>query len=795
MPKQKLHILSEILLELTLSIGKESEFEKIVMTSFPIWLKRLNCVSAGLFAKNKNKNEKDYLVPAFLKETDIFKQLKDALHKLAFPLQEQFEVIRLQDTIYYVYNLSEQHWFLFGRKKQLTEGQISELIPIVQFLAISLGNAEEKQKRIEAEKELQSEKLLLKTVIDYIPDAVYLKDLQLRKIIANKADIENTGFEKESEVIGKTDAEIYDRELAEDSTTIEQKIIHTGEAVIEREEIIRNVKGKKGWLLTSKFPYRNADNEITGIVGISKDISEKKLVTEQLERLSLVASQTSNGVIITDVEGKTVWVNEGFTRLSGYTIDEFVGQKPGTLLQGPDSDPVVIQEMKDAIQKREPFEAELINYHKDGSQYWINISCNPLMDKSGNIRGFMAIETDITEKKIIFEELSKAKRIAEVAQEAEKSFLANMSHEIRTPLNAIIGMTSLLLDTNPTFEQRDYLNTLEHSSKFLIRLISDILDIAKIESGKIEVKKKSFSLHNLLKTIQKTFELKASIKEVEIYLEIDKDVPEFLFSDEVLLQQILNNLMSNAEKFTHSGSITISVNSKLLDSNDVTIDFQVQDTGIGIPEKNLKGIFNKFEQVKTQATESKVGTGLGLSITKQIIELLGGKISVTSKEHVGTTFEFSIPFKLPKDQNRNITKSKEKQVEFKIQDNAGPILVVEDNLINQKYISRLLEKLKIPYELAENGNIGVDKSLHKKYALIFMDIQMPEMDGFEASEIIKNTNNPNKDTPIIALTASAFIDQKEKALKVGMLDYVSKPFTPSQLKEVLRKYYSSSIKS
>lgn len=771
-------ILSEILLELTLAIGSESAYKKIIKKTVSLWLRRLSCTIGGIVIREGDNLQTVHVIPTYLKRKPIprplYKYLKNEKSDI-------YTEIPLENEEYlYIYPIGDNRFFLFQRQKPLSKAQCSELYPVTQFFATALDNVQERDKRRQIEQELDTEKRILRTVIDLIPDAVYLKNDKLEKIITNKADVINAGFESQEDLLGKRDEDIYPEKIAQDYKGIDQYILNTGQPIEDREEKLINKEGKEAWILSSKFAYKNAQDEIIGIVGIGRDITKRKEVSEKLKRLSLVASQTTNGVIITNLVGEVVWINEGFTRLTGYNLTEMVGKKPGSVLQGKESDPKTIKKMSESLKSREPFEVDITNYKKDGTPYIIKVTCNPLRDESGQVKGFMAIESDITEMTRFREELVQAKQIAEKAQEAEKTFLTNMSHEIRTPLNAIIGMASLLKTTQTNAEQKDYIDTLDESSRFLLRLISDILDLSKIEAGKIEVKKSDFDLIKLLKTIQQTFLLKAKAKGVKVKLMIDSSIPQCIYGDEVLFQQVLNNLISNAEKFTEKGSVKIIVE---LDDDQKNLVFQIQDTGRGISQKDQEQLFQKFKQADNSQTNEK-GTGLGLCITKEIVELLGGQIMLESTLGQGTTFSFLIPYE--KTRNSILQKVVNKMPQGYPINTTKKILIVEDNLINQKYITRLMEKLHIEYDVANNGKEALEKSKDNEYGLIFMDIQMPILDGYEATKMIRSSANKNKQTPIIALTASAMLDQKNKALDLGMNDFLTKPFTPEQLKEKLQ---------
>ncbi len=400
------------------------------------------------------------------------------------------------------------------------------------------------------------------------------------------------------------------------------------------------------------------------------------------------------------------------------------------------------------------------------------------------IQGFNVMLSQIEQQNLV---LTLAKEEAESSARIKEQFLANMSHEIRTPLNGIIGMASLVKDTKLSREQAKYIDNILNSSNNLLAIINDILDFSKIEAGKIEFESEEFNLHELVDKLITDLKIKINKKDIQIHSQIDEGIP-LLMGDYFRLNQILLNLLSNAEKFTEKGSIKLSARPLWRNNESICIRFEVSDTGIGIPSDKLNTIFNSFMQASNDTTRKYGGTGLGLTITKQLIELQGGKIEVSSRLNEGSTFSFNLTYAISARKKSNVSDlQKEKTTgEFTkttIPDNLDPkayhILIVEDNEINQLFIIALLKKHQFHVDLAKNGKEAIAKLAEKQYHLILMDLHMPEMDGYETTRYIRqNFDTATNKIPIIALTAAAIKGEKEKCLQIGMNDYISKPFKP-----------------
>jgi PAS domain S-box-containing protein len=667
-------------------------------------------------------------------------------------------------------------------------GQTVRLIEVDNQITEMVAVARDVTDRKNAEDSLRTTQTRLSTLITNLQKGVLVEDENRRIILVNQLFCEIFGIPaKPEEMVGMDCSQ-----SAEQSKYLfdnPEQFVKRIDEILARQQISveENITMADGRILQRDYIPIFLEGHYRGHLWEYADITEQhrsqELLRKSEEKYRGIMDNMELGLMEVDNDQKIIRAYERFCKMVGYTEEELIGQIASEIFLPQEFNEVIdTQQQKRSKGHASSYELQLIK--KDGSRLWVIVSGAPIMNEDGAVVGSLGIHYDISERKQLEQELELAKQIAEDARQAEKQFLANMSHEIRTPLNAIIGMTHLLFDTRPNQQQYEYLDILKTSADFLLSLISDLLDMAKIEAGRIEVQKHPFDLVGLLRTNQRVFQIKLEGRPIELNLMIDARISGNYIGDDLIMNQVLMNLIGNSEKFTEEGSIDITTKVKKQEDAITWIEFKISDTGSGIPQEKLELIFQKFKQVNAQGHKHK-GTGLGLAITKQLIELQGGTITVKSEEGEGTTFTFMLPFQ--KSDTEIVANTHEIQLAPSNVEGCK-ILVAEDNIMNQKYISSLLNKWNIDFTIASDGKKAIEQAQKQAFDIILMDIQMPNTDGYEATITIRNTKNPNQKIPIIALTASAMLDQKSKALSVGMNDFITKPFAPNTLLNTIQAY-------
>lgn len=436
--------------------------------------------------------------------------------------------------------------------------------------------------------------------------------------------------------------------------------------------------------------------------------------------------------------------------------------------------------LKDELNKRELFQGKIIEAIKQ-----LNEDGKELVGEDNLLDLIKILNREIELKKEFHEQLNLAKTIAENANEAKSEFLSIMSHEIRTPLNAIIGLVYIMEKENSLQSFHENIEVLKNSAQNLFLLINDILDFNKIEAGKVDLEKIPFDFKDLVYQITRSLQAKASENLNTIEIITDEDFVSNLISDPLRINQIITNLVSNAIKFTQEGSIKIKLNQLAVIDNYSTFKVEIIDTGIGIDKDKFQSIFQKFSQAETHTSRQFGGTGLGLVITKKLLNLLKSDIRFESEVGVGTNFYFTLH--LPIDRRLAAVNTDDLHENYKEENLKGlKVLLVEDNMINIRIAQKIMGHWDVEVDVAENGLIGIQKFNAKKYDVILMDLSMPVMDGYDATTLIRQTD---KLIPIIALTASASFGYLDRALQIGINEYIIKPFNPKELNMKLRKYH------
>ena len=577
-----------------------------------------------------------------------------------------------------------------GAHDYIMKNNLKRLIPAFER---ELREARVRNSKRQAEEAVRFERSLLRTLIDNLPDLIYIKDAGCRKIAANKADIEFTGYTSEAEIIGKTDLEIFTGDTGKRGYEDDLSIIKNGRPTLNQEEEFFDATGKKRWLLTSKIPIHNGHGQISGLVGLGHDITERKQFELALKKQ-----------------------NDEYFALN----EEYVALN---------------EELTESLERIQKMNTELII----------------------------------------------AKERAEESDKLKSAFLANISHEIRTPLNAIMGFSGFLKDGDLANEKTEkFVDIIQSSGQQLLTIIEDILDISKIEAGQITISSEVVNIAKLLKELYQQFKKSAELKNLDLLLIMDYPSDGIITStDENRLRQILGNLLDNAIKFTPSGEVEFGYT---VEGN--LIEFYVRDTGIGIAQEHQSMIFKPFRQVETEISRTYGGNGLGLSISKALVEKLSGTISLNSELGKGTTLLFTIPFVKCIEPNSQAKLITEQELSQNWENHT--ILVAEDELYNYAYIEAILSTTNVKVLHAWDGKEAVELvKAHSDISLVLMDIKMPVMDGFTAMRQIKELR---PQLPVIAQTAHAFSDEKERALKSGFDSYLIKPVSQKSFMEIIGSY-------
>jgi len=575
---------------------------------------------------------------------------------------------------------------------------------------------------------LQKSQDQLRLLLDSTAEAIYGTDLDGICTFCNTACLTLLGYEKPEELIGQNIHQKIHYRRKDGSPYPEQecsiyKALRNGEGIHVEEELFWKADGSSVTVEFWSYPqYRN--DVIVGTVATFMDISRRIETQKNLVMLSRAVENSPATVVITDYFGTIQYVNPKFSEITGYRPEEAIGKNPRILNAGLQSQEFYT-ELWETINSGREWRGEFCNRKKNGEIHWESASISPIRDESGHTTHFVAVKEDITERKLIAEELQRAKESAEAGNRSKSEFLANMSHEIRTPLNAILGFSSLVLETDLTALQRDYLTRVNFAGSSLLRIINDILDLSKIEAGQLELEQVGFNLDDLLKNTLALFQGQADRNGVSLEADIPSELPSHILGDPLRLGQVLTNLIGNAIKFTEQGGIQISVLPLEQSAGQLFLQFEVRDSGIGMSPACLAELFQPFTQADSSITRKFGGTGLGLSISKRLVNLMGGTIWAESTQGEGSSFFFTTIVKTIDSSTVQPHNSSDASMEAALSGTVRQtaesdgtedlsdlrILLAEDNEINQLLTTELLKKRGIAVEVAANGAEAVDRVL------------------------------------------------------------------------------------
>ena len=566
--------------------------------------------------------------------------------------------------------------------------------------------------------------------------------------------------------------------------------------VMTIESLIPAGNGELRWMQFNNRGFFDESGRLVEIMAVGRDITDRKLAEEARrqseEKYRSIVEMSQEWIWELDLSGKHTYTSARCTDILGYETDEFLQKDISQFLHEEDR-MTVEAELPRLIAAKRGWRGWILRWrHKDGTYRFLESNADPILDRAGGLTGYRGADRDITDRKRAEDELKQAKEAAEAANRAKSEFLANMSHEIRTPLNAIIGLGHLTQQTELTTMQRDYLDKIESAGHTLLNLINDILDLSKIEAGMLTLEQIEFSLPELLERVAGMIAVPCRVKGLNFLFSRQPEVPEWLVGDPYRLQQVLQNLLGNAVKFTERGEVAlgIALAGEEGEGGQVVLSFTVRDTGIGLSADRTELLFQPFIQADSSITRRYGGTGLGLNICRRLVSLMGGDISAEGLPRGGSAFTFTARFGTVagaeasppsmKKENRRVLPVAEGLAGLRV-------LLVEDQPLNQQVAREILTTAGVVVEIAADGGEAVRLAAERRYDLILMDLQMPVMDGYTATREIRQKWNA-ADLPIIAMTAHAMENEREKCLESGMNDYLAKPIDVRKLYQAIQAW-------
>jgi PAS domain S-box-containing protein len=661
--------------------------------------------------------------------------------------------------------------------------------------AIYIVNDIDQRRR--AEERLQAGEARLRAIIDAEPECIKILDREGNLLEMNPAGLAMVEADALEQVAGRPVLDLIAPEYHEAFLSLHQRVM-AGETQTLEYEVI-GLRGGRRWLETHAVPLDDEAGRVQ--LAVTRDITERKRAAEQLRKLSRAVEQSHSTIVITDLDARIEFANPAFSHITGYTLAEALGQNP-RILQSGEHDADFYRAMWATLRRGEVWQGELHNKRKDGGLYWEFATISPVKDERGVTTHYVAVKEDITVQRRQQDELKRAKQAAEAANRAKSAFLANMSHELRTPLNAMLGHAQILQrDAGLSDKQRRGVETIQRSGDHLITLINDILDLAKIEAGRIDLTPAPCDPHALFRGLEELFRLRAQEKGIGFrYLE-RTPLPALVEADEKRLRQIAMNLLGNAVKFTEQGEVVLEAGygEKEMPSlpemaslpTEGWLTLAVIDSGIGIPADRIAALFQPFQQEGTEEYRNQ-GTGLGLAIVKQLVEQMGGTIEVQSEPGQGSRFSLRLPLPaLAAPPPGRGAQSAGPPVAYRRRDGgADPlrILVVDDMADNREVLRGLLEPLGFAVNEATDGLGALAAAARQPPDLVLMDLVMPGMDGLEATRRLRGTPEMAKPPVVIACSASAYPEDRQRSRAAGCVDHLAKPVRGAELCAVLEAH-------
>lgn len=645
---------------------------------------------------------------------------------------------------------------------------------------------------IRAMKELESSRSAFQQLVESASDTVFRSDLRGRFTYVNPIALQLTEYE-EAELLEMKFLDLVEDKHLDRVKNFYRDQFRSGRSTTYFEFQIRTRSGNVRWIGQNLQLIKEA-GKVIEFQAIARDITSLRMAQSAVSRSEAIQRAMVNAsldaIISIDDGGGIIEFNPAAESIFGYTFEEAFGERLSDLIIPQELREAHISGMKRLLETGESRiidkRIEVPALHKEGHTFPLELTLTQIQIENGS--RFTAFCRDITEQKRNEEALQEATNRAEEYAEAQTRFLSSMSHEIRTPMNAVIGISHLINKTDLSRKQQKYVDDIQKAGNVLLGLINNILDFQKIERGFLQLEHVVFDLHDVLDEVIERTRYVADVRPLQISLEVIKSVPEWIKSDPVRLTQVLSNLLNNAIKFTPKGKVVLRVDCYGRDKSVEGIRFEVEDTGIGIPEDAHARIFDAFAQASSSTTRRYGGSGLGLPIVRQLVKLFGGQIELESEENQGSKFTVRLPIEVASEGQAREDHAEGQNLTLE----GVKVLVVEDNPVNQFVAQEILESWNAEVFIASGGEEALEELSGKAFDVVLMDIQMPDMDGFETTERIRNDLGISAEKlPIIALTASALREQRDRSFSSGMNDFVMKPFDPGHLHRAIRKLVST----